>query len=151
MKEKYAHLALLGIGAAVVLWYLLRQSTAASASPAAAVPDNSSAAPSYPNSQPINLGDLNVGASPLSIVYNQSPTVPTVNLAPLDNDGCCDDENCTQLTALQTVQTVPDAVFQSSLSNLKAYTAKGPQVIKVTQNPTQQSIIDRDQEFGAAS
>lgn len=128
MKDHYAVLALLGVGAIALIVYLMSQNNAAPAA-AAPVADNSSAAPSYPNAQPIQLGNIDIGGSPLSITYNQAPVLPTVQLGPDESDlqGCeCEtgQNNCAEAGQMVTKQTVPQPVMQRATTDFNAFMAK---------------------------
>lgn len=86
MKNQHlGHLALLGIGAVVVLWYLTRQSASTASATPAAAPANTNPAgvPSYPSAsatvQPIQLGNviLNEGQPlPSYMNYNTAKNAP---------------------------------------------------------------------------
>lgn len=128
MKEHTAHLALLGIAALVILIYLMRRKPAQAAQAAVVATDNAGASPSYPNSQPIKLGDVNIGGNPLSITYNQSEAgagqLPSERVGDTQG-GCCDTESlCGTAGILQTVQNVPTKVLASAAKNFASFEKK---------------------------
>lgn len=127
-KEQYVIAGLLGLSAIVVLWYLSRHAVASGTAPG---PDglpvvtqgDGSAIASYPNSNPIPLGDIVIGASPINLTYNQQPngqgSLPTLHIAAPNTQGttpgCCDDCD----TAGQTsILTFPPAFIQRQADNL---------------------------------
>lgn len=120
------------VGAIVAIVYLMKDSapqvSGADASTGGLTPP-AAALPSYPNSQPINTGAINIvtGSAP-DALYN----VP-VNGYPLSDFGvgdlggdnsCCDCDPCEQVTKLQSMMTIPPHVLERSVSNLKSYQAK---------------------------
>jgi hypothetical protein len=122
MKKHAALIALLGIGAVILIIYLMRQQSA----PAPAVASNEDASPGggYPNGAPISPSTFTVGGSPTNLTYNQSPMTPTVQVGEPNEDECECECGAASATAFQTVQVVPPAVLQSGLDNLNSYYAK---------------------------
>jgi hypothetical protein len=129
MKEKYHVIALLGIGGLAVLWYLSRQTPSPASNGSQIADDNVAQAPSYPNVQPIQPSDFNVGGSPLELTYNTNgPLLPSVNVGDsgglgIDNGCGCVDSEC-EAGDLTTVNNIPPAVFQSATANLNSWSLK---------------------------
>lgn len=123
MKEHTGILILLGLAAAAVIIYLMRQSPAAPA-----VTDNSSAAPAYPNSAPIQMGNIEIGGSPLNLTYNYPPQIPTVEVKPdesLQGCECSHGQNyCESPGVAVTIQKVPEKILKGAIDNFQAYQAK---------------------------
>jgi len=136
MKQNHLIFGLIGIGAVALLIYLMKQSGGSSsvtaAAPASAVAPAQNTGPSYPNANPIQMGDFEVGGSPINLTYNTGPQLPKVKVAKANGNGCgsgcggCD-KDCTLATALQTIQSIPEPVLQQAQDNLNSYTSKGVQ------------------------
>lgn len=129
MKEHYGIFALIGLGGLAVVYYLMRSSASASASSPAAVVTNALATPSYPNSSPIQLGDVEIGGSPTNITYNQvtRPSTQYLEPAPFASQNCeCNQgkHSCEEAGVLQSTQKIPQKVYQDSLTNLNGYYAR---------------------------
>lgn len=99
-EKHYAHVALLALGAIAVLWYLMRQSSAAApAAPPAAgdtvALDSGVGVQQYPSVPP--AGDITIGGSPTNLTYNTfeagtDPTKDQVKVTPAAaaDCGCAD-------------------------------------------------------------
>jgi hypothetical protein len=135
MKEKHIHAALLGVTAIVVLLIIMRRGKTSQTNPAvasAASSDPLDQYPPYPNAQPIHMGDITIGGSPISLTYNQLPAgqenPPTVIVAPTQNpDGACPCENdaCSTAAGIPvSVNKVPVKVVNNAVSNLSSYMLK---------------------------
>lgn len=139
-RERYIFAGLIGVGALVLLAYLLRNS---SGQAAATGSDNAGAASGdYPNGQPIPASTFVVGGSPSNITYNQGPPIPDVALRVPDVGGC-DCDPCGAALSLQTVQSVAPDVYKSSVANLQSYKAKVVSKV-VSIRPTDAEIIAAD-------
>lgn len=132
-KEQYVHLALIGLGAVLVIMYLLRESATARANQPIAPPSNADAsAQQYPNSSPIQLGDISVGGSPVNISYNTpdgGSALPSVMIgatgaATQDNSGCCDDCPGAGGSPLQLIQKIPQTSLDAAVANMQGFNAK---------------------------
>ena len=134
MKKDYSIIAgLLLVGA--IVWYFFHHSNlgqsggavvSTTASPQIAT-DLSGGG--YPNSQPIKMGDITIGGSPLNLTYNYpAPQTPAVTTATTENkcDGCGKRNSCSDYkgTIPQTGITIGVASFDSVQSNLKGYESK---------------------------
>lgn len=128
MKKEHYIFGLIGIGAAIVLYWLWRESNAASQPSTAtgAVIPTPSGQPSYPNAQPINLGNvtINDGTAPASQFAHASNTVPRVSIGTAHSDCGCDDDDCEQAGTPVTVQSIPQEVLQAASDNLAGFMAK---------------------------
>lgn len=138
MKEHYAHIALLGAGAIALLWYLVKSGAASStASNGSAIPDAAVApAPGYPNSTPIQMGDITIGGSPTNLTYNTfeagSNPYSTENAVELGasadsagSGGACCTDPCSPLPGQPvTKQKVPAAVYGAALENFSTFSVK---------------------------
>ncbi len=131
MAENKAHLALLGLGAMGMLYWLYTHRSAAQPSPSTDIqsaPDNSGTANSYPNSAPIQLGNITIGGSPTYLQMNQLPVtadgtnpnllVPAiVNPGGENGGGCCDQcDNPPGQIVAQNVIAAP--VFAAAVGNI---------------------------------
>lgn len=121
MKNNLHIFGLLGVGAIALLIYLMLRnhggSTAVQAVPTASANGN------YPNSQPINMGNIEVGGSPLNITYNQQPIPPDVNIGTAAES--CGADCCSDVQTLTSVQNVTPALLESSKTNLLSFVKKG--------------------------
>lgn len=84
MKKDYAILAgLLAVGA--IVWYFFAKSKMGQSGaifPATEVAPDLSPAGGYPNSQPINMGGIEIGGSPINLTYNYpAPVAPATSTA----------------------------------------------------------------------
>ena len=131
MKDKYYIYGLWIVGAFVILYILLKQkrigiSSAATISPTdAAVPQ---AFTQYPNTQPIQLGDIHVDGSPLNLLYNQLPggqnSLPTVAIKS-NTPGCeCESSGCDAAGQFTTVNNIPASVATKLSNSVQSYTQK---------------------------
>ena len=124
MKKDYGILAgLLLIGA--IVWYFFHHSNlgqsggavvSTTASPQIAT-DLSGGG--YPNSQPIKMGDITIGGSPLNLTYNYpAPQTPAVTTATTGNkcDGCGKKNSCSDYKG--TTPTTNLSVSANSLQSL---------------------------------
>lgn len=143
-KQKLLIGGILSLIALYVIWHLTRVTSSASIS--GALPEDSGTdadflptanGPSYPNSQPINLGGITVGATPLTITYNQVPPKPTLELqpAPVDSSGhleggctCAQADSCGAGGAGNpvVVNKIPQKVVTASAGNFFSYQSKIP-------------------------
>lgn len=141
MKDRIGHIALLTIGGILVLYFLMRRNGVTALHPAQAGDLSAPYLPvaqAYPNSQPFDLGTVDVPSSPLNITYNFGATP---SIAPRVRDGSqaaagascsggcgggCgggDSANAAQYLPVGT-PSVPDRVFQVASSNLQSFQAK---------------------------
>lgn len=121
MKEKYTIWALLGIGAIILIIYLMRQNS--NSEVAAVSAPASASAPPYPNSNPIQLGDISIGGSPTNLTYNNNPgnqLVPTTAVQPPSDDNCCCGSS-SSVSSLVSVNTIPQNIISNGIDNLKGY------------------------------
>jgi hypothetical protein len=118
LKEHYAVVAVLGVGVIALLVHLLRQSSPAVA--AASVPGAVASSPSYPNAQPIKLGNIDIGGSPSYISYNQGE--PGAGYG-IDGAGGC---GCSNPDQLVVTPNIPSSVLQSGVDQLASFQAKAP-------------------------
>jgi len=103
VKDKYAHLALLGIGGAALLYFLLKQASAASTSIVAAP----TAAPvSVAGVAPIQLGNVTISTGSGKTTSTSCGSTQNVPGAPV------------------TVQKVPNPVWNASNNNFDGYSVK---------------------------
>lgn len=118
-EKHYAHLALLGIGAVVVLWYLTRGSSNPVA--ASGVTPVGSSLPSYPNAAPIKLGDVTIEGSPTNLTYNQLPPSDRIAVSDGSASGC----GCDSIPGQPvTVQRITAPTLQAASDNFASYAAK---------------------------
>lgn len=125
-KQKYWLFGLIGIAGLAVLWLLFRESSSALPATSTAAPDGSGIA-SYPNSQPINLGDVNIvdGSSPQS-AYNLIPPLPDVEVTGKHEQdcSCSDKDDCDAAGAPVSVQKISEPVLIDAVENLKSFQSK---------------------------
>lgn len=155
MKEKYAHLALLAVGALLVLYWLYTRSQTAAAGAVGdgggGQPDNSSAAPAYPNAAPIQMGDITIGGSPTELIYNQQPVTEgadgiydnpnllATSAIVTPDSGCgCDDPCAIPAGQITTVNNIPAPVFNAAVKNLDTLNQK----MSVTQSASSLPVSD---------
>lgn len=129
MKKDYYIFGLIGVGAAIVLYWLWYESQSAAAAPSTATGDVipvSGAQPSYPNVQPIQLGNvtINDGTAPPTQFASATETVPRVNFGTPHSDCGCMDDDCEQAGVPVTSQTITPAVLKSGADNLAGFMAK---------------------------
>lgn len=122
-KEHYAILVLLGVGAIILLLHLQRRTIAVAAgSEAPPAPG-----PEYPNSEPIKLGNVEVGASPTYLTINTVPggdLLPQTKVVPaLGGDCACTQDPCDAFL-LRSTQQVPESVLKSAQENFLAFESK---------------------------
>jgi hypothetical protein len=132
LKKDHYIFGLLALGAVAVLYYLYQENQAASpaADSGAIVPEPSY--PSYPNAQPIQMGNIYLGtppASQLSAAPNVTPAA-TVQVGNAQSECGCDDDDCAAAGVPVTVQTIPAPILQAATSNLDSY------ITKTTASPT---------------
>jgi hypothetical protein len=154
VKELYGHIALIAIGAVIVIWFLMREAANQAAGNGAVISDPESSSPdlsiglpasgspssaaaassSYPNSAPIQLGSVTIGGSPSNLTYNTfeagaftSPNAPTVagDTDAAGNGASCSCESDCQLPG-KTVskQIIPARVFAAASENLSTFQSK---------------------------
>lgn len=133
MKKETSILAgLLLVGA--IVWYFFHRSNlgqsgavvSTTASPQVAT-DLSGGG--YPNSQPINMGGITVGGSPLNLTYNYpAPKEPSVTTSVATNkcEGCGKKNSCADYkgTIPQTNLTVSASSLQSLSDNYDGFLLK---------------------------
>lgn len=135
MKDKYTHFALIGLGAVIVLWILIKQMQAQKTAGPAIVESAPGAAPAYPNSQPLKMGDIEIGGSPINITYNTGTggfdpdsrveLQPGANSATPGGSCSCEDDPCAQIPGTPvTVQKVPAKVYQVAVDNFSGFVSK---------------------------
>jgi hypothetical protein len=138
MKDHHKIVALLGVGAVIVLILMLRrQGTASNGS---LVADEAvQQPPSYPNAQPIQMGDIEVGGSPVNLTYNYGQPLPTLSIG--DNTGgqCGCDESCEQAGQKVTVQNVNPTVLKNAQENFSGFISKTGGLRTAGGNPPQMS------------
>lgn len=136
-REQYVIAGLLGVGAIVLLWYLSRHGVSTSATAGTTpgpdglpvVADNHGAAGGlYPNSEPIQMGDIVIGGTPINLSYNQLPggqnSLPQIHIGPSavatngDRPGCCND--CDSVGPV-SVQTFSAQFLQRAASNFSRF------------------------------
>lgn len=125
-KNHLWHVALLGIGAVILVIYLMRRSAAAPVAPAAAA---SAAAPSYPNAQPIQLGDITIGGSPLNLTYNTQPGGSLISDVAVGDASGCDGSpgcECAQVQTLTSINRIPAPILAASQKNYASLVSKAP-------------------------
>jgi hypothetical protein len=127
MKQEYYIFGLVGIGAVIVIYFLIQEQNATAA---AAAGDGSAAPPpgvgqqSYPNVQPIQLGNVTIGATPPEQSYNMGQQFPGVQVGTAQSECGCDDDDCDQAGIPVTTQTIPQSVLAFAGSNLASFQAK---------------------------
>lgn len=130
MKQEHYIFGLISVGAIVVLYWLYQESQAAAPAAAGASPDLSSPAPapSYPNAQPIQLGNVYIGTTPAAQSYNVQPNgaqLATVAAVGTPQSECgCEDSDCEAAGVPVTVQTIPQSLVNSAAKNLATFTSK---------------------------
>jgi hypothetical protein len=135
-KSHYLHLGLLAVGAFVLIYILLKHSAAAQLASSTAPGDASAGQglPQYPNPAPsaIQLGDINLPASPFNLTYNAGgPLMPPVvlgdrtdpNASGTDHGdcGCC---GAGASAAFVTQMTVDQKVFDAGVANVQTFLQK---------------------------
>lgn len=121
LKQHHAVLALLGIGAVIVLLYLMRRSAGAPA----ATQTNAEGQQPYPNAGPIQLGDISIGGSPFNLVYNQAPLPSNTGVKPdAEKKGCCSGGDCTIAGQIVSRNLIPEHVLVGAAQNFAGYVGK---------------------------
>lgn len=139
MKQQHYIFGLIAIAAAAVLYILWREGQANAGTRTAtgdAVPDAApgAGAAAYPNSQPIQLGNITINDTPPNQNYNVSEhRIPTVGVGNVESCGCSDND-CEQAGQVQTTQALPPAVLQASVENILSFQAKAAPVSNVEFN-----------------
>jgi hypothetical protein len=110
VKTKYIHFGLLAVAAAVVLWYLLRNSSA-TAAPATTAAPGASPVPVAP--AVINLGAVNIGNQP-----------PLINYGAEVGDGPNSACDCGAAGQPVSFPMVASTVYQSSVDNFNSFVSK---------------------------
>lgn len=134
MKEKYSIIALLGIGAIlVIVWLSRRSSGGAGVIPpeVATVPD---APAGYPNSAPLNMGAITIGGSPINLTYNQLPggqnSIPQIQVRSVTPMGgtdcsCGEKSDCADSAGDPvSVKAVSPGLLAKSAANFAGFTGK---------------------------
>jgi hypothetical protein len=124
LTEKHKIAAVIGVGAVAVLIYLMTRK--ATASNGSAIVDEAVAAPaSYPNSNPIQMGDVNVGGSPLNLTYNtlEGGELPSTTYAVGSNTkaACGCDDKCEAAGQKVAQQKISPSAYQAALENFSAW------------------------------
>lgn len=130
-QEKHLHFILLAIGALTLLLFLMRRSATAAEVVQAAAPDNGT----YPNGNPIQLGDINIGGSPQFQSYNvpvggrPDPDLPPISFtAPCGgcdaNCTCGDTDNGCGASGFVTSRSIAPTAIQSAQANMQSFFAK---------------------------
>lgn len=140
MKQKHYIFGLIVIASAAVLYILWRENQAASGGSTNAtgepVPDaapGAGAAP-YPNSQPIQLGNITINDTPPNQNYNiPESQIPRVGVGNVHGCGC-EDDDCASAGEVQTTQALPPQVLQDSIDNILSFQAKAKPVSNVEFN-----------------
>lgn len=122
-KEEYLILGLLGIGVIIVLIYLWKQAPASAPVTTTVPSPGAEAAPAYPISKPIQLGNIRIAGSPTNLTYNQIPPGPTVGIGP-DNQCPCSASDCDEAGMLTSATSVDPDVFSAAVANFASYQAK---------------------------
>ena len=131
-KQEFYIVGLIG-AAAIVIFYILWKEQQQNASQAPASTDGSNdlidaatAQPTYPNLQPIQLGNVTIQNTPPNQNYNVADSqLPTVQVGGAGDSGCgCEDSDCEEAGQVVSTQTIPDAVLQAGLSNLNSFQGK---------------------------
>lgn len=123
VKQEYAIIGLLGVGAIIVLVYLARQKSSPAASVAA--PDNAAVTPgSYPNAGTIHPSNFDVAGNTTNLTYNSAPLAPTVQIGDSRNDSCPCDSRCDEAGFLRTVNIVPKGVLSAAVDNFNSFVDK---------------------------
>lgn len=131
MKDRFPIIALLGLGAIVLIIYLLRQkSSPASVSASTPVAAGASPLPSYPAPAPIKLGDITIN-SPIDI-SNAPP--PTSGIS--GNNGGCDCE-ATDCNTSSTLSPQPLSYVSSHQVTPEAMTAQAKNLQSFLQSKRQ--------------
>lgn len=139
MKQQHYIFGLIALAAAAVIYLLWREGQAGNSTVTATgdpVPDAApgAGAVAYPNSQPIQLGDITINDTPPNQNYNLSDSqIPTVGIGNVAGCGC-EDNDCASAGEVQTTQALPPAVLQASIDNLVSFQAKLKPVSNVEYN-----------------
>jgi hypothetical protein len=125
MKQEYYIFGLVGIGAVVVIYFLMQEQNAAAANQDSSVaPPPGVGQQTYPNVQPIQLGNVTIGSTPPEQAYNLGQTVPSVQIGTCQSECGCDDDDCDQAGIPVTTQTIPKSVLAFAGANLASFQAK---------------------------
>lgn len=133
-KQHLLIFGLVGVAAVAVLYMLYKEGQAGAGSVTATgetVPEPNAQGPTYPNSQPIQLGNITINDTPPNQSYNVSDSqIPTVGIG--NTDGCgCEDNDCEQVGTVQTTQAIPEHILKTSMENIVSFQAKGKPVSNV--------------------
>lgn len=128
MKQEHYIFGLLGIGAAIVLYFLWKESQAPATTVSQTVVPAAVDKQPYPNSAPIQLGDVNIGTASPQQLYN----IPSadqlfggVKIGTAHSDCGCAENECEGAGLPVTVQTIPEHVVKQALKTYAAFAAKG--------------------------
>jgi hypothetical protein len=125
VTDQHKILAVLGVGAVAVLIYLMTRK--ATASNGSLVADAVIAGqPTYPNTSPIKMGDIEVGGSPINLTYNtlEGGTVPAAPIvATKSNTGGCGgcDDSCEVAGQKVSQQKISPTAYQNALDNFSGW------------------------------
>lgn len=132
VKQEHLIFGLIGVGAAIVLYLLYVESQSGGASSAAAaeapIPGGSSVQ-SYPNPNPIQLGDVTINeTTPGYMTGNRTgrefnPVKVTGKGAGLDHCGC-EDNDCDAAGVPVTEQKIEQSVLDAAENNLNSFIRK---------------------------
>ena len=126
-KQEKIIAGLIGVGAVLAIIYLWYESQAANTAPNPGV-DPPPGVPiqggAYPNSTPLNMGDINIvnGSNP-DAVYNvplNGLQIPNLQIGDDGNGSCeCGDQYCEDAGVLVSRMTVPQKVLDQAIANLQ--------------------------------
>lgn len=129
-SKQHLMYAALVVTAGLVVLYLLWKSGQGGSSVASGTitPAVGPQPQSYPNSQPINLGDVSIveGSSPQS-AYNVVGDIPTIAAAdPWGSGGACDGckDDCDQVGTTVTTQKIDPALNDANVQNILSFKQK---------------------------
>lgn len=132
LKQEHYIFGLLGIGAILVLVYLMHEKNGAVGPVAGSTPDAGvgNAFPQYPNSKPIKTGDITInGFAPDSLpnVPINGVQIPQVETEPDLSGGCSgcgSDTYCEDAGITVSTMKVPQRVLDAAVSNLQSFQQK---------------------------
>lgn len=128
MKERYAHLGLLAVAAAIVLYLLLHRSAAVASNGSQISDEQIGQQPGYPNGSPLKMGDIQIGPSPTNIIYNNvpdNPILPHVMVGAGGAGSCpCDFNPCAAVQELAYTDKIDPKIIDSAAANFAIYQQK---------------------------
>jgi hypothetical protein len=125
MTDDQKMMLLLGVGGAVALYFIVRHGgNVSTASHGSMVPDavaQTVPGPAYPNTNPIQLGNIEVGGSPVNLTYNYAPPIPTLAVGSNTGGECGCDDGCEAAGQKVGVQTIAPVMLQNAVTNYQHF------------------------------